>query len=75
MILGADSPPGNDGYVAAAYLVFLALLVIYVGIMAVRLGRMRREIGELAEQRTPGDGATPPASAEPAEPAGTGAPR
>jgi len=41
-------------YVAAAYLVFLALILIYVAIMAVRLGRVERELGELlelAEQR------------------------
>jgi hypothetical protein len=36
-------------YVAAAYLVFLALILIYVAIMAVRLGRMERELGELLE--------------------------
>jgi hypothetical protein len=37
-------------YVAAAYLVFLALVLIYVAIMASRLGRLEREIGELADQ-------------------------
>ena len=36
-------------YVAAAYLVFLALLLIYVAIMAARLSRFEREIAELAE--------------------------
>ena len=36
-------------YVAAAYLVFLALLLIYVAIMAARLSRIDRELGELAE--------------------------
>jgi hypothetical protein len=36
-------------YVAAAYLVFLALLLIYVSIMAARLSRFEREIAELAE--------------------------
>jgi predicted S18 family serine protease len=36
-------------YVAAAYLVFLALILIYVAIMAVRLGRMERDLGELLE--------------------------
>jgi hypothetical protein len=36
-------------YVAAAYLVFLALLLIYVAIMAARLARIDRELGELAE--------------------------
>jgi hypothetical protein len=36
-------------YVAAAYLVFLALILIYVGIMATKLVRIERELGELSE--------------------------
>jgi hypothetical protein len=36
-------------YVAAAYLVFVALILIYVSIMATKLGRVEREIAELAE--------------------------
>ena len=36
-------------YVAAAYLVFLALILIYVAIMATRLSRLERDLGELAE--------------------------
>jgi hypothetical protein len=36
-------------YVAAAYLVFLALVLIYVAIMAVKLVRIERELGELNE--------------------------
>jgi hypothetical protein len=35
-------------YVAGAYLVFLALLLIYLAIMATRLSRIEREIDELA---------------------------
>ena len=34
-------------YVAAAYLVFLALVLVYVAIMASRLGRIERELTEL----------------------------
>jgi hypothetical protein len=34
-------------YVAAAYLVFLALVLIYVGIMAGKLARLQRDISEL----------------------------
>jgi hypothetical protein len=34
-------------YVAAAYLVFLALLLIYVAIMAWKLTRIEREVTEL----------------------------
>lgn len=37
-------------YVAAAYLVFLALILIYVAIMASRLGRLERELAELARE-------------------------
>lgn len=36
-------------YVAGAYLVFLALVLIYVAIMANRLARIDRELAELAE--------------------------
>jgi hypothetical protein len=36
-------------YVAAAYLVFLALILIYVAIMAGKLVRIARELGELSE--------------------------
>ena len=43
-------PLGDAGpYVAAAYLVFLALVLIYVAIMAAKLARLQREIAELAE--------------------------
>jgi hypothetical protein len=40
----------NDGYVAAAYIVFLAIVLIYVAIMAVRLGRVERKVRELHAQ-------------------------
>jgi len=41
-------PLGEGGkYVAAAYLVFLALILIYVAIMASRLSRLQRDIAEL----------------------------
>jgi hypothetical protein len=36
-------------YVAAAYLVFLALILIYVAIMASKLVRITRDLGELNE--------------------------
>ena len=36
-------------YVAAAYLVFLALILIYVAIMAAKLTRIERELTELDE--------------------------
>ena len=34
-------------YVAGAYVVFLALVLVYVAIMAIRLGRTERDIAEL----------------------------
>jgi hypothetical protein len=34
-------------YVAAAYLVFLALILIYVAIMATKLARFERDLTEL----------------------------
>jgi hypothetical protein len=36
-------------YVAAAYVVFVALILIYVAIMASRLARITRDIEELNE--------------------------
>ncbi|UJA18887.1 hypothetical protein HJD18_00815 [Thermoleophilia bacterium SCSIO 60948] len=43
-------PDGEaSGYVAAAYLVFLALILIYVAIMASKLGRIQDQIAELLE--------------------------
>jgi hypothetical protein len=42
-------------YVAGAYVVFLALILVYVAIMAAKLQRIERELHELAglaEKRT-----------------------
>ena len=36
-------------YVAAAYLVFLALILIYVAIMAIRLASLQKDVAELAD--------------------------
>ena len=36
-------------YVAAAYLVFLALILIYVAIMAGRLARIERDLGDVLD--------------------------
>jgi hypothetical protein len=44
-----DTLPDNTGYVAAAYLVFFALVLIYVVIMAAKLSRFERELSELNE--------------------------
>jgi hypothetical protein len=63
MLLASDTLPSHTGYVAAAYLVFVALLLIYVVIMAFKLARFERdatELGELADRR-PAVQAPPPA--------------
>ena len=46
-------------YVAGAYIVLFALVLIYVAIMAIRLSRIERELGELLEmsERAAGPGA------------------
>jgi hypothetical protein len=48
-MLASTTLPDNAGYVAAAYLVFLALLLVYVGIMAYKLTRIQRDVVELDE--------------------------
>jgi hypothetical protein len=56
MLLASTLPENsNDGYVAAAYIVFFAIVLIYVAIMAIRLSRVERDVrtlkgtGELRE--------------------------
>ena len=44
-----DTLPDTTGYVAAAYLVFFALVLIYVVIMSAKLARFERELSELNE--------------------------
>ncbi len=55
--LASATLPQNtgSGYVAAAYIVFVAIVLIYVTIMAVRLSRMERDLRELraADQPQP----------------------
>jgi hypothetical protein len=50
--LATTTIPGssNNGYVAAAYIVFFAILLIYVAIMALRLTRVERSLRELNER-------------------------
>jgi len=65
--------PDNTGYVAAAYLVFFALVLIYVVIMASKLARFERELTELNQivderaARPPTVSGPAPAGAEPEE--------
>jgi CcmD family protein len=52
-------------YVAAAYIVLFVLILAYVAIMATRLGRIERELGELlelTERRDPPRSGTPEAA-------------
>jgi hypothetical protein len=53
-------------YVAAAYVVFVLLLVIYVGIMAAKLHRISRDLEELAQLAESKHNAVDDASREPA---------
>ena len=49
-MLAAELPLHTAGpYVAAAYVVFVALILLYVTIMAGKLGRIERELGELTD--------------------------
>jgi len=59
--------PDNTGYVAAAYIVFFALILIYVVIMATKLSRFEREITELNELADRRADARPEAEGEPEE--------
>ena len=49
--LGAPALPLDEAgkYVAGAYLVFLALILVYVTIMAIRLDRLNKDLDELVE--------------------------
>jgi hypothetical protein len=60
-------------YVAGAYVVLFALVLIYVAIMAVRLSRIERDLGELLElsQRTGSESAPPSEALDVARPEST----
>jgi len=74
LIAAAPALPLHEAgkYVAGAFVVFVAVIVIYVGIMAVKLQRMSRELRELnaaVEARERGEAARAHAGAQ------AGAPR
>ena len=51
-LLLASAPPiplGGGGYVIAAYLVVLVLILVYVAIMATRAQRLERELARLRQ--------------------------
>jgi len=43
-------------YVAGAYIVAFALVLVYVVVLTVRVGRMERQLGELLDEQGPGSG-------------------
>ena len=60
-----DSVPNDaTGYVAAAYIFFLALVLVYIAIIGAKLERLGRELAELNERL---DGGTNEASGRQAE--------
>ncbi len=80
----ADAPalPLHEAgkYVAGAYVVFVVLLVVYVGIMAAKLQRIERELRELASfaearananQAAPGSGSEGPSISDSLAPRGS----
>ena len=44
------SPPSEWQYVAAAYLVVFVTLLLWVAIVAAKLQRLQRQLGELVEK-------------------------
>jgi hypothetical protein len=46
-------------YVAGAYIVLFALVLVYVAIMAIRLSRIERELGEVLSELDKGQEPTP----------------
>ena len=47
---GVIAASGGD-YVAAAYVVFLAIVLIYLAIMASKVARIERDLNELGDPR------------------------
>ena len=64
----ADAPalPLHEAgkYVAAAFITVLVLVLVYVAVMALRVGRIERELAELSERRDQPRGGGEPAAAE-----------
>jgi hypothetical protein len=49
-VIAASSPPSEWQYVAAAYLVVFVAVLAWVGIIAAKLQRLQRQLGELVEK-------------------------
>jgi hypothetical protein len=70
LLFAADPSVPNDvggKFVAGAYVVFIVLLLVYVAIMAMKLVRIERGLGEVAEIAEQRRGEQLAAGAEPAE--------
>jgi flagellar biosynthesis/type III secretory pathway M-ring protein FliF/YscJ len=57
IVLATQTLPesSHSGYVAAAYIVFFVLVLVYVAIMAFRLTRVERSVRELRAREREGD--------------------
>lgn len=62
----------NDGYVAAAYIVFFAIVLIYVAIMAIRLSRVERKLEDLRRDARAREDGRPHASTDAASAGASG---
>jgi len=60
-------PTDSTGYVLAAYIFFLLMLLIYIGILGAKFVRISREIGQLTDEVEAGkvDAGSPGKAAEP----------
>ena len=47
---GPKAPPSEWQYVAAAYLLVFVAVLAWVGIIAAKLQRLQRQLGDLAER-------------------------
>jgi flagellar biosynthesis/type III secretory pathway M-ring protein FliF/YscJ len=64
-LLAAPALPLHSAgkYVAGAYIVLVVMLVVYLGIMALRTSRTRRELSELKHELAEREGRQDPAGA------------
>jgi hypothetical protein len=58
-------------YVAGAYIVVFVIVLIYVAIMAIRLSRIERDLGDLLNMSTSSPASSPEGEGEPATRADT----
>ncbi|MGK2932490.1 MAG: hypothetical protein ACSLFD_06945 [Solirubrobacterales bacterium] len=55
-------PNDSTGYVLAAYMFFLLMILIYIGILGAKFTRISRDIGQLTDEVEAGKaGVNPPA--------------